>query len=206
LPWGVWALLRFLQRGKASDAVLLLLVNLLGLSQAHVPSVFIPYAMLLGFILFCHLFTKSRHQLTRVITAGLILFALNALWGLPYVYSALNKSAEISASRINHFSTNEIFFRNLAWGDLRSVFTYGGFNLDYYDWNGQKFDFMMGQWRALYYSLPYQIISLLFSAIAVLGAVGTAVLSWKKRRGYFVPFLIGWVLNWLGLFPDDACK
>jgi ABC-type transport system involved in multi-copper enzyme maturation permease subunit len=78
-------------------------VNILGVSQAHVPTIFIPYAGTLGLFLLTHLFTKSQAKLQKVLIAGLILIAANAFWVLPYGYSAIHKSAEISAAKQNRW-------------------------------------------------------------------------------------------------------
>lgn len=191
LPWGVLTTLNYLRHPTKRSLFFFFLVNLLGISQAHVPSVFISYLILIFVILFFDLIISKFKSLQKIINLILIIFVVNAFWGLPYVYSTFSKAAEISSSTINRLSTDEIFLRNLAWGDLKSVLTFGSFNLDYLDWNNQtaQFEQMLTSWLSTYQSANFQTINIALTLFSLLGLV-LAILNirnHKKKKRFIWP-------------------
>jgi hypothetical protein len=202
-PWGIWALRRYLRLGNYSALFFLILLNLLGVSQAHVPTIFIPYALVMAIILFFNLFSKlNKDKLKRVLIAGLTLILVHSFWGLPYVYSALSKSAEITNAKQNRFSTEGIFYRSHRWGDLASIAKFGGMHLGFYDWHPEEKQFrpIMKEWLEFYQSSPYQLIAIFFTVLSLLGIV---ILSYslikKKNKALPLSLIVIWALALLML-------
>ena len=195
-PWGLWSLLRYFHSGQRSALLVLLGINVLGISQAHVPTVVIPYAVVLVIFSLHFLLTgqKTKDSVFRVVLAGLIVFAANALWVLPYLYSVPTKSAEISWSKQNRLGTAGIFSRNYARSDLYSVTTLGGFNLDYNDWDLESKEFVsvMAPWQEWYRSPMYVALALIFFGLSVWGVVAAFQLAAREKETVWWPYLLAW--------------
>lgn len=175
-----------LERFSKKNVFLLSLASILLSQQGFVPTVFIAFSVLLGFMLLTYAIFKR--SIKRVILVLLVVIAANAFWALPYSYSALHTGTVIKESRINQFSSEEIFYRNKTFGDLPSVLSLKGFMIDTIelDPNTFKDDYFMSKWRDLSSSLAYNIIYITFFALALLGAGLTII----KRKMHFLPYLL----------------
>jgi hypothetical protein len=195
LPWGLLTLTRYLKTRKNKDLVWFFVVNILGVSQAHVPTIVIPYLAILGIFLINSLLINFNKNWKAVAVAGLVLFSANAFWGVPYIYSTLNKSAEIVQSKQNRLGTPGTFYRNLAWTDLRSISTFGGFRLDYSDWNLSKGEFhqILEPWIPFYESSSYQLISIFISILSLIGLFLLIRHSFKYKTKQHLPYIFGWL-------------
>ncbi len=196
LPWGIYSLIKYFQKPTLKSLFFFLVVNLLGVSQAHVPTLFISYSIAIGVILITQLFSFSLTRLKQVLLVIFVLISVNAFWGLSYGYSAISKSAEISVSKQNRLSTDGAFYSNFAWSDLKSVFTFGGFQLQYLDWNikDQRSEPMMSSWMNLYSQPIYQYTSAFFSVMSILGVVFLGYLSFRYRTSLLSSFIFMWFI------------
>lgn len=214
LPWLIWSAQRYLTNYSAKALGVFGIITLLGLGQAHVPTVFISSALLLGFVLLWHLFVARGKNLKQVILIGAVFAALNASWFLPYTYSAVHKPEVITSSQINQLSTPEIAARNKAWGTFYGVTTMGSFNMDYLSWSEtpDNVGLMMGSWRTHYYSPWYQITTLFLFGLAMYGSAHLMNRGGSARRtatwvpiSFFIffvllannSFLFGWITQLL---------
>ena len=112
LPWLILVFINFLESGKKKDLLILFLVNLLAVSQSHVPTVFVVYILVLVFISIHFLLKDFKRNLKRIIISFFTLFAVNAFWGMPYVYSSLTSPKEIVSSKVNILSNPEVILMN----------------------------------------------------------------------------------------------
>lgn len=195
LPWGVWTLLRYFKKPTLKSLFFFFLVNILGVSQAHVPTLFIVYSFIIGVILLFHLIQSPRFHWRSVFLAGFILLLANSFWGLPYAYTVTHKTEEIANSKQNRFGTDSIFYRNFARGDLKTIMTYGGFRLDYQDWNIAQGEFepIMKNWVSWYLSTPYQTIAVFFSLLATSGVVLTLRIFLIKKDYLILSLVLLWL-------------
>jgi hypothetical protein len=195
IPWSIFTLVRFFKKPTIKSWCLLMIVNLLAIPQSHVPTVYISYSLIIGWMTLAFLAIKKTSAIKTIIILLISFFSLNAFWGLPYIYSALNKSAEISNSKINRYSTDDIFYRNFAWGDFKSVATFGGFNLDYFDWNTQtqKTTLQFEKWLEIYQSPFYQTFSLLLFFTSIFGFSLSLFWGIKKKSFTFFGLSISWL-------------
>lgn len=188
LPWGIWSAYHYLSCPSNKKLVVLFVINILGVSQAHVPSLFIVYSINI-LLLSLGLLIARKTTIKKVIKMTLTLFGANAFWGLGYIYSALRTSSTITSSTINQLSTPEIILRNNAWGDLYSVLTFGGFNLDYVDWESVKhYVPILGRWQSFYEFFPIQLLFLSISILAFLGLFIVVFKSFKKKNSILLIF------------------
>ena len=193
LPWLLLALIRFLESGKRKDALWFLILNVLAVSQAHVPTIFAVYAMASATVVLFHLMHRPRF-FKRALVGIAVIFSVNAFWGLPYVYSAIQSAPVITSAKINRLSSPEIILRNRAYGDFKSVALMRGFSLDYGDWSEEgKFDFQMKSWREHLFSPRVETVGWVLFAIATLGLISVVKGRWKKGYPFVALFAIGFV-------------
>ena len=199
LPWAIWVLMRYMEEGKGKWLKWFGVVNLLGVSQAHVPSIAIVYGLVL---LLVFLVVPIKQGLSRlrmgVVLLG-ILVVVNAFWGLPYIYSTVKNAGVIAHSKINEMTTQEVFLRNNAFGDFKNVALMRSFNLDYMDYRtGGESDYMLAPWREFIDQLVVLSLSWVFFGFVVVGLV--RVLWFRERRWIAVACM--WLMGFLFLGSD----
>lgn len=195
LPWGILALRRYFKQPSAANLWWIFLINFLGSAQAHVPTIFIPYAVTMAVFLFWSWVQQPKKNFKVAFAAGFVLFCAHAFWGVPYVYSTIYKSAEISNSKQNRLGTDGTFYRNLAWGNVGGVMSFGGFQLDYRDWSipDQQFESIMKDWVELYKQPWYQLIAISLSVCSVLGVFVSVGIMIFYRKWKLLPYLLVWL-------------
>ena len=184
LPIMGLAILNALKSNSKKSLALLGLASFATTPQAFVPTVFIAYGIFVTFLL---LFSFKKILIKRIVLIISILFITNAFWLLPFSYTAIFKSSVIQNTRINEFSSEEIYYRNQARGTLSDVLTFKGFMLDtieYDSFKKQNFSFMQN-WLDAAKSVPYSVISVVIAALLLLGSF--LVIRFRLKSMY--PFL-----------------
>lgn len=191
LPWLVFSLISYLRSGARRDLLLFVLFSFLSLPQAFVPQLFAVYILLT--ILVAIFNTKN---IKRLIVVVVVIFSINAFWALPYAYSALTNSQTILEAKINQMSSDDIFLKNQARGDIDDVLFMKGFMLDVveYDKSGQNLP-AMGEWVDYTNSPVFYILASFILLLTLLGIV--AVISYRQRALY--PFLAALVIAFVFL-------
>lgn len=196
LPWLLLVLVRYLDSGKKKDLAAFVVFNILAISQSHVPTIFIVYALSVFVFLLFYLLRGFRNIWRRVLTVVLLLFAINSFWGLPYIYSSFKNAQTITASKINTLSNYEIVLRNEAFGDLKSVSLLHGFNLDYEDWQeGEEFDYQFKDWRDFWLKSEVERIGFVFFGLSILGMV----IAIARRKKEIYPFIVLFLIAFINL-------
>ncbi|MFC1710190.1 hypothetical protein ACFL0F_00835 [Patescibacteria group bacterium] len=191
LPWLYLTFINYLDSGKRKDLLAFFIVNLLAVSQSHVPTVFIVYAVGLCAISFVYLFNHFPSKLKRILAGFLTVFTVNAFWGLPYISSAIANSKIITNSKINILSNPEVVFMNRSFGTLKDTILLRGFSLNYGDWNANwEFVYQLGAWRDQLYKGSVEAIGFTLFGLSILGIVYVLF----KRNWKVLPFIL------LGLF------
>jgi hypothetical protein len=192
LPWLFLVLIQFLDSGRKRDLFLLFIVNLLAVSQAHVPTIFIVYV--LAVIIIClFYFTK---KMGRVIFVFAVLFAVNAFWGFPYIYSAIKNTPVIVNSKINRLSNPEVILMNKVFSDSKSVILLRGFSLDYRDWNNKgDYVYQLEVWRDHLFKKRAEVVGYVFFGLSVLGMI--LILARRQKAAY--SFILLFLFSFLNL-------
>ena len=128
LPVICLALTNALTKKTILSMALLFGASFLMSPQGFVPTVFFVGMILFSLIIFFN--ALKTHDYKTSIIAFLLLITSNAFWILPYIYNGIENAAIIQNSRINHFSSEEVFYRNQARGELLSVSSFKGFMCD----------------------------------------------------------------------------
>jgi hypothetical protein len=183
----VWALAR---KTWKSFGVLFFVSFLLS-PQGFVPTVFFVSMILWTLIVFINAIKTKEYRYS--IYTFLIILAANAFWLLPYLYNGLQNAAVIQNSRINQFSSEEVFFRNRARGDLFSVLTMKGFMIDAieYDVVNNAYVLLMNAWRSFSSHLMYYAGMVIIVALTLFGIIKSVI----KKNFDMVPFILGFIIS-----------
>lgn len=184
LPIMGLAILHAIKKKTKTSLFVLGAASLLTTPQAFVPTVFISYSLIVALLM---VFSFKKTLIKRFILILGILFITNAFWLLPFSYTALFKSAVVQNTRINEFSSEEIYYRNKAKGNITDVMTLKGFMIDtieYDSFKKENFNFMQ-KWLDQTKTLPFKIISSVIAGLMILGSF--LVIRFRLKSLY--PFL-----------------
>ncbi len=184
---------RALKDFKIKNLLFLFITALLASPQGFVPTVFLTFLILFLSLLFFD-FLRNR-DLKKIMLVAFVVFSANAFWILPYGFSALKNSSIIQSTRINEFSSEEIFYRNKAFGDISNVLSLKGFMLDSieYDSKNNSNAYIMSTWRNHSNSIIYK---LLFMGLLLVAGFGL-FMSIRQRKKEFFPFIFTFVVSFI---------
>lgn len=163
LPWLTYSLLRYLQQPSRNSLLLFTTVSFISTPQFFIPTLLLPTTLLLGMI-------SIGKNIRRVAIAAATFLCINAFWLTPYLYNLPHNAPIIANAKINQMSSDEVYERNKAFGDLKNVLTMRGFMLDFedVDTKGRPI-FVMEAWRN-WVNHPLMItIGYLFAGIIIVG-------------------------------------
>ncbi len=184
LPWLTLAIINTLKKTSPKNLALLLLTTFIFSAQGFVPTVFLASAlMVFSFLFFFTVQQKPDRQIRfkKAFSVGLIIILGNLFWLLPYLFSLPQSIPQIQDSRINMLSSDELFARNKARGDLSSVLSLKGFMIDTveYDHNkAQNVDFM-DSWKKHVNTPLYAVFYFMLLTVATIG-----FLQGVKKKSY----------------------
>ncbi len=201
LPWLLWAVISYLHHGTRAYALWFVVLSLLSTPQAHVPTVFLVYLLVLAATLLIH--AISYHSWATWKRAGaivLLTFLTNSFWGLPFAHNTLMHAQEIANSKNNQMATDDIFAKNQRYGDLSSTALMRSFSLDYaqYDHTTGQQEFMFAPWKKHIDQPVAAIAAGVFFSLAAIGAF--LIIRDGKREWY--PYLLLFVFSFLIIGND----
>ena len=194
LPIMALALLSALNKTTKKSLLVLFGASVLTSPQGFVPTVFISYGILAALIL---AFSIGKTSVKKLGLVAAVIFISNAFWLLPFSYTALFKGSEIKDTRINEFSSDEIFYRNKARGTFQDVVTLKGFMLDtveYDTFKKENFGFMQ-KWVDHISTFPVTVAQWIFALLMLIGSF--AVIQLRIKALY--PFLATNVISFFFL-------
>lgn len=199
LPWLVLFIIRYLENGRKQDLIVFTVLSFISASQAHVPTVFIVYLIMVFALLFFYFLKEKKLALKKIVLIILVTIFLNAFWSFPYAYYGLTGSRATVESKINEMSTESAFLINKARGTFIDVALIRGFWLDYTDVqkNGQ-YQYIMPNWRAFSQKTPFMAIGFFFFILSLSGLV----LGILKREQRLYPFIFTFIFSFLMLGTD----
>ena len=199
LPWLCLFLLKYLKTGSLPSLILFGIFSVFAVPQAHVPTVFIVYCLLVAVILFSFIVRRQKYYLRRSLAILLIIFACNAFWGLPYLYSAFNNQKIIINAKINQMSGEDVYLKNKARGGINDILLLKGFMLDMVEPKSEsRPDFIMLPWRKHIESPLFLSGAYLFAGLALFGIL----LSLANKKRMFLSYLFLFIFSFSFLAID----
>lgn len=188
-PWLVFLAYKYLNKPKKRTLAIFLLVSLFSTAAFYVQTLFVVYALVLGSLVLSSLvFGKTKFK--NVLTLGLGTLAINAFWLLPVAYFALTGSSVVVNNKSNLIATPETGLMNQGFGDLQSIVSLKGFWLEYTDFQGGEFGYLMPSWHDWVQTPTYTVLALSLFAASAFG-FAVALLNKKQRSfGLFAIFTL----------------
>lgn len=195
LPWLIHYLIEYLDNPKINNLIKFSVFSFLSISQAHVPTIFLTYILFISIFLLSHLIKSRLKDIRRVIVIGLVIFAFNSFWGLPFVYSSLSNSGVIIDAKINQLSNENVYLKNKARGGLFDVLYMRGFLLDEIEVSKDgNFKYIMQEWRNHVSNPLIIIISTFILLITLVGVIKGVSSRNNSLISLAIAFLIFFVL------------
>lgn len=183
LPWLVWATLKSLETGSRKYFGIFGLLSILATPQAHVPTLFIVYAMAIGIISTWYVAFIDRTAWKSALMIAIISFATNAFWFLPFVYATITHSDVVANSKAFQMASNDIFYRNHEYGNIKDIALIKGTLLEYYYYNfkANTYHFMFEPWLKHIDSWAFSVPAWISFFLALGGTIAT-FLKYKNAR------------------------
>jgi len=186
LPWLCLYLFNYLQTGLKKHLILFTLFSLFSIPQAHVPTIFLVYLLLVSSILSFSLIQKQPHALKKSLVIITAIFCLNAFWGLPYIYSTALNAKIITRAKINQMSSQDVYLENKRRGNLEDLISFKGFLLDTVETiDNQNNDYIMKPWRQHTQKPVFKLTTILLTFTALLGLLTSII----KKQKHLYPFI-----------------
>jgi hypothetical protein len=200
LPWLILFTLRYLQKGYKKDLYLLGTLSLLATSQAHVPTVFIAYAMGLSIILFASLISEKFKNWKKILIIVMVIFVTNAFWFIPFAVTNISNSKIVSNSKPFQMASNDIFYRNNKYGDFNDVALIKGLPLEFlhHDYKTNSNQLMMRPWIDHINSPFFYIPAWILFFLVVFGLFH----SLKPKNKNLLPFATVFIFSFFMLGTD----
>lgn len=191
LPWLILSALNLIANRDKKSLILFIVVNVLAIPQAQVPTVFFVYLFSLSIFLLVLVWeTKRKTIFSASLKVILLTLILNAFWLLPFIYFYLTNSSVAFEAKINQMSTQTVFLQNKEFGNLTDVVLLKGFWFGNVDPNKiGVFDFMMKPWKDYLNGFPTYLGFVSFFFI-LLGFIYV-----KRKRPFVIPFSALFILS-----------
>lgn len=197
----------FLKKGTKKLAIFVFLAQILSMPSAHTATLFYVYTSLIlgyGLVLSLLNLNKSKAYLKRLQIVILLIIAANSFWIVPNLTYALNNSGEMAQAKINRNFSDEAFWKNQAFGDLRNLVISKNFlfNWKQYDNQNQQFVEIFQDWDQHLKSVEF-----FWPVILGLVFVSGIVLSFRSRKKHKLPLLLIFAVSFVFLnnlnFPSS---
>ena len=197
LPWLVWATLKALDTARQKYFIIFGILSLLSTPQAHVPTLFIVYAMAIGIVCACYVVFVKKNAWKSAVYIVLLSFITNAFWFLPFIYATITHSDIVTSSKAFQMASNDIFFRNHEYGNFKDIALIKGTLLEYYHYNfkANEYHFMFAPWLKHINSWAFLIPAWLSFFLALGGSIVT---FWRYKKARIVVALFTFSIFMLG--------
>ncbi len=185
--------MNFLENESKKSLFLLIVVNLLAVSQGYIATFFLVYFIALS-IIFLGILLRNQGLLKKVLIAYLILFSVNAFWLLPNLYFVA-KDIEINVSaKMNQISSENKVLENKKYGTLTSTTLLKGFLFENVETNkAGELDYLMGNWAS---HLENPLIKNLGYSIFLMSIIGMLI-AIKQRLKKIIPFILVFLFGFI---------
>lgn len=193
IPWIFYLIGKFLKNGGKKALVLLFIVSFFASNMAYAATLFWAYlaSLMLYLITFWILNPEKSKIAKRIILAIFVIFASNAYWIFPNIYSIFIQSESVSNSQINQNFSQEAFLRNKEYGGLQNILVHKSFLFSWreFDEVKNKYVDLLDEWNA-HLEKKYVALILWIPAIGSIIGLGIAILRRKKSVLAFLPILL----------------
>jgi len=124
---------KFIDRGKKSNLIILLIFVFFASSMAHTATLW--YVFYLGLISYCLIYAWTGHAkqiaLKKTFIISIFVLLINFYWILPNIYYSVNYAQDVINSKINRIGTEELYLHNRAYGNVTNLLLLRNFLFDW---------------------------------------------------------------------------
>lgn len=192
LPWLFWAAIGYLEYKDKRRLLMFFITSFFFTPQSFVPTLFIAY--LLGFGTLIVWDMENNKSIKSFCILVFITILANSFWLIPYTYGLKDNVSVIQNARINQFSSENVYLRNKARGDLLNVLKLKGFMLDVreYDSKDGKNIHFMAAWEKHTDGIFYNFLWTIVLCVVGLGIFKSAKKT--KQRMFMLPLIVTFIL------------
>lgn len=176
-------------------AFYIFLSQLVAAPSAHTSTLFYMYtAILTGYALFLCLFQNQiKNSFKNLLLALILIISANFYWLIPNIYYISTNSKELETAKINRNFSDEAFWQNQAYGEIKNVFTYKSFlfNWKVFDFEKKVFVPMFNDWKHL--DVIDSIWPYFLGLIYLIGVVSSLGKERKEQLPLLSIFLLGFL-------------
>lgn len=184
LPWSFLSAINYLHQKNKRNLCKFFIVSILATPQAFVPTLFITFFLSFSSLIVYDFFKNKTIKNFLFLT--LILLLVNSFWLIPFLYGVPQNAPIIKNAKINQFSSEKIYLRNKARGDIKNVLFLKGFMMDTteFDSLNLKNISFMGVWDKYSNNLIFQTFWFIILLTIFLGIIEMVLL--KKKFSFFL--------------------
>ncbi|KXK08832.1 MAG: hypothetical protein UZ21_OP11001000387 [Microgenomates bacterium OLB22] len=193
MPLLAYTGLRFIREQSKKNLVFFTLSSFLTLASGFVPTLFIVQSIILG--LFWVAISIGQKKYHGLLLLCAIYTTVHSAWALPFFLNVPTKGPVIQQARINEFSSDELYARNMARGSALSVLKLEGYMFDTieYDARLQQNITLMQAWRTTRNSTLGKTLIAVIIVLVFFGLFYS--LRHRPTRPIGVALLIGFLLT-----------
>jgi len=193
LPWLLMTAVQYLHTPSSKRLWKFAVWSLLATSAFHVQTLFVVYAIVLGFFMLESWWERGSAQLKPIFTIILVLIGIHSFWLLPVGYFGAFGAQDTLTGKQDMISTPESHLLNKGFGDWFHVFTLQGYWLEYIDSNDGTHTYLLQTWRSY---LQNPIIIVLLSVFSGLCFAGLIALCFKRNsKSFSWSFIIAFIFT-----------
>jgi len=187
----------FLEKKGKRILIYFALVSFLSTPQAYAATLWYAFfACFLIYLLTYLLLQKKRLlYLKRIFLLIVVLLVVNSFWLLPNFYFITHQSGEVIQAKINRLFSEEAFFHNYEYGNIKNVALLKNhlFSWTQYNFNTQNFDYLLKSWID-HLRNPF-VLAIGYSAfvVVVLGLIISLLKKEKKLIPLLPVFLVAFI-------------
>lgn len=207
LPWIMLYAVKYIYSQHNEQKKLLLLFfifSLLASPMAYAPALWYVYFLMLGLFLLIlslpKLFKKDFSAIKKSAVLILITLLVNSYWLLPHLYFLINNSSEVSQALVNKLFSEEAFYYNKEYGNIKQLALLKSFLFSWSIYGGPNgYLDLLGPWIQHLKSIPVLITGYSLSIFALIGLIYSII----KKKTIFVSLFVMLVLTLFFLFNNN---
>lgn len=205
LPWAVLFLLRYLEEKSRKNLLLLILINIFLIPQAHTATLLYVYILAIFItILSFVLINRSKNSVIKGIILAVIILIINSYVIFPNLFAINSQGEEVRNSRINRFFSQEAFVKNQEFGNIKDTVIVKSFLFDWqlYDYEKGRSVDVVYEWKENLKNPLILTFGYLIFIISTLGIITSFIFKKNKRIIPILPMMtICFIVLLNGTFP-----
>ncbi len=181
LPWLVLFAGRFLNEGNKKYLLFFALLTFASSSMAYASVLWFAYFGFLILFIFTNIFLIKGKFWKRGLVLIVVTLILNFYWLLPNLYFLIFSAGNVTEAKTNLMFSERAFLIDKKYANFSNVASLKGFLFDWQKYDGEKFTFLLKDWKNYLAKPAVAIVEYMIFAVVVLGVLSMVIK--KDKRG-----------------------